>query len=67
MKRSRPFSAPFSGVAAIHDVDRINPGPGEFVSTAGLETSNKPMPGYFELTDGEGGPAGGGQNAWVSQ
>src|SRR5262249_18910560 len=45
----------------------INPVPGEFVSGPGWETSNKPMAGYFELTDGEGGPNGGGQNAWVSQ
>ncbi len=41
----------------------INPGPGP--GGPGFETSNKPMPGHFEVTDGED-PNGGGQGAWVS-
>jgi hypothetical protein len=43
----------------------INPRPGEDFSGPAWETSDKPMPGHFELTDGEGGPNGDGQNGWV--
>ena len=41
----------------------INPGPGP--GGSGFPTSNKPTPGYIEVTDGED-PNGGGQGAWVS-